>query len=275
MQMGARSFVAVVAAAGMTMTVAGPSVAGTPAGSTSAGATPAGATPAGVPPHSSRPAVRPRQGKPFVPVTGDWEGTADGFAASFELTLVRQGGTRRYGVQDLVLLTPQGCPPTPAHYRESLLTGHAPSPLARFGSLGLSRLGLQGSLGGPRSASLSAGYRLPGCHGTLAWHMRPATRTPVADGGWTAHFAGGESSRFQVQAGGRLATGVGLPRNLLACNGVQGAVDMFIGPSGLGRVSGSGVTLMLRFSGNRATGSISARGCPGGAHRVTATHAGG
>jgi hypothetical protein len=260
MQIGARSFVAVVVAAGLTMGIAGPSVAGTPTGSS---------------PHSGRPTVRPRQGKPFVPVTGDWEGTANGFAASFELTLGRQGGTARYGVRDLVLLTPNACPVTPAHHGESVLTGHAPSPLARFGSLGLSRLGLQGSFGGARSASLSAGYRLPGCHGKLAWHMRPATRTPVADGGWTAHFADLESSQFQVRAGGRLATGVDLPRNLRACNGLQGAVDMFIGPGGIGRESGSGVTISLRFSGNRATGSITARGCPGGAQRITATDAGG
>src|ERR1700742_4114909 len=33
------------------------------------------------------PAVVPAQGRPFVPVQGDWEGTAGGFEASFNLVL--------------------------------------------------------------------------------------------------------------------------------------------------------------------------------------------
>ena len=64
-------------------------------------------------------------GRSFIPVQGDWEGTADGFAASFNLVVdaVKQqrAGVPQYGIQDLVMLRPLACPPDPAHYGESIL----------------------------------------------------------------------------------------------------------------------------------------------------------
>src|ERR1700729_2886223 len=61
------------------------------------------------------PAIVPRHGRSFVPVQGDWEGTADGFAASFNLVLdavrPQRAGGPQYGIQDLVMLRPLACPP--------------------------------------------------------------------------------------------------------------------------------------------------------------------
>ena len=151
----------------------------------------------------------------------------------------------------------------------------APSALGAYGALGLSRFGLQGAFTGARSATLSGGYSLHGCHGTMTWHMRPAVRRTVADGTWTIRFADGEQSTFQVQASGRLATKIRLPRSILACNGLEGEIDVFIGAGGGAGISEEGVTLMLRFANARATGTLAARGCAGGPGRVTAARTGG
>ncbi len=227
----------------------------------------------------SPPTVQPRVGRPFTPVQGDWEGTANGFAASFALvvdaTRRQAAGVPQYGIQDLVMLRPVTCPPSVMHYGESILGGRLPSALGRYGALGLSRFGLQGAFTGARSATLSGGYSLHGCHGTMTWHLRPAVRRPVADGTWTVHFAGGEHSTFQVQAGGRLATKIRLPRSIVACNGLEGKLDMFIGAGGGSGISEDGVTLTLRFANARATGTLAAQGCAGGPARVTAVRTGG
>jgi hypothetical protein len=157
----------------------------------------------------SPPTVQPRAGRPFTPLQGDWEGTANGFAASFALVLDatrrQAAGVPQYGIQDLVMLRPVTCPLSATHYGESILGGRRPSALGRYGALGLSRFGLQGAFTGTRSATLSGGYSLRGCHGTMTWHMHPAVRRTVADGTWTVHFADGEHSTFRVQASGRLA----------------------------------------------------------------------
>ncbi|MFZ1992933.1 MAG: hypothetical protein WAU75_02400, partial [Solirubrobacteraceae bacterium] len=208
------------------------------------------------------PAVRPTHGRPFIPVQGDWEGSADGFAASFNLILdaVRQqrAGVPQYGIQDLVMLRPLACPPDPVHYRESILGGRQPSVLGDHGSLGLSRFGLQGAFEGERSATLHGRYSLPSCGGMLTWHMHPAVRRTVANGTWTVHYANGEHSAFRVQGGGRLATAIHLPRSIVSCNGLEGTVDVFIGTQGGATVTQSGVTLRLRFSNASATGTLSA-----------------
>jgi hypothetical protein len=256
------------------LALTGPSLA-RPAAATPTGSTPAAGKPAQRSPgHPSPPSVHPRRGKSFVPVQGDWEGSAGGLSASFELTLHSAHGTAAYGIKNLVILRPGGCPLNGSRYTESILGGRLPSPVGRFGSLGLSRFGLQGSFGGARSATLLTSYHLSGCHGTLIWHMHPSTRTAVADGAWTAHFADGESSRFTVQAGGRLATTIGLPHTLLQCNGLAGAFDMFIGRDGRARVTNSGVTLTLRFAGSKATGTLSAKRCSRSGSKMTASHRG-
>jgi hypothetical protein len=186
-----------------------------------------------------------------------------------------RAGTPQYGLKDLVMLRPLACPPSAAHSGESILSGRLASPLGQHGSLGLTRFGLKGGLTGARSATLSRGYALPGCRATLTWHMHPAARRTVADGAWTIHWGGGEHAAFRVQAGGRLATSIHLPRSISACNGLSGTLDVFIDGGGQARISRGGVTLRLRFVNGQASGTLAARGCSGGAARVTATRAGG
>lgn len=224
------------------------------------------------------PAIQPRNGRAFIPVQGDWEGTADGFAASFNLVLdavhQQRAGVPQYGIEDLVMLRPHACPPDPAHYSESILDGSLPSVLGAHGSLGLTRFGLNGRLTARRSATLQARYNVRSCHGMLTWHMHPAVRRTVANGMWTVHYSGGEHSTFRVRAGGRLATAIRLPRATAACNGLQGTLDLFIGIQGRSAITQSGVTLKLRFANGHATGTLSATGCRG-ALRVTANHSSG
>jgi hypothetical protein len=225
------------------------------------------------------PAVQPTQGRSFIPVQGDWEGTANGFAASFNLILDavqrQRAGVPEYGIQDLVMLRPLACPPEAAHYGESVLGGRLPSVLGDHGALGLSRFGLEGTLTGARSATLAAPYSLPSCHGTLTWHMHPAVRRTVANGTWTVHYADGEHATFLVRAGGRLATAIRLPHSISGCNGLEGSLDVFIGVRGGSAVTEAGVTLRLRFSNGTATGTLSAAGCTGGPSAVTANHSNG
>lgn len=224
------------------------------------------------------PAIQPTHGRPFIPVQGDWEGNAHGFAASFNLVLdtvhQQRAGVPQYAIQDLVMLRPLACPADPARYQESILGGWLPSPLGDHGSLGLSRFGLQGQVIGRRSATLRGRYTLPSCHGMLTWHLRPAVRRTVANGSWTVHYAGGEHSTFHVVAGGRLATALRLPRAIVACNGLQGTLDMFIGTQGRSAFTQAGVTLKLRFANGHATGTLAATGCHGPL-RVSADHSGG
>jgi hypothetical protein len=225
------------------------------------------------------PGIQPAHGRPFIPIQGDWEGSANGFAASFSLVLdavhQQRAGVPEYGITDLVMLRPLACPPDAAHYGESILGGRLPSVLGDHGSLGLSRFGLQGALEGKRSATLQGRYALPSCHGMLTWHMRPAVRRTVANGTWTVHYTGGEHSTFHVQAGGRLAAAIRLPRAIAACNGLAGTLDVFIGTDGGSAITQSGVTLKLRFANGSAKGTLSARGCEAGPLRVTASHSGG
>jgi hypothetical protein len=225
------------------------------------------------------PAVVPGQGRPFVPVQGDWEGTAGGFEASFNLVLdavhQQRAGVPQYGIQDLVMLRPNACPTDPAHYRESIITGRLPSVLGDHGDLGLQRFGLQGALTGARSATLESRFALPTCHGTMTWHMHPAVRHTVANGNWSLRYAGGEHTTFNVRAGGRLATAIRLPAAIARCNGLRGTLDVFIGTQGGASVTQSGVSLRLRFANAKATGRLTATGCSGGPLQISATHSAG
>jgi hypothetical protein len=235
-------------------------------------------SPAAPPARPTPPVITPPHGGSFIPVQGDWEGTANGFAASFSLVLdtfkQQRAGVPRYGIQDLVMLRPLACPPAPSHYGESILGGRLPSVLGDHGSLGLSRFGLVGAFTGGRSATLKARYSLPSCHGMLSWHMHPAVRRTVANGTWTVRYMGNEHSTFRVRAGGRLATGIRLPDSIAACNGLEGTLDVFIGTQGGSAITQSGVALKLRFSNGAATGTLSASGCKGGPLRIAAHHSG-
>jgi hypothetical protein len=225
------------------------------------------------------PTIAPERGRPFVPVQGDWEGTANGFTASFNLVLDavqrRRAGVPQYGIEDLVMLRPVACPPDPAHYRESIVAGRLPSALAGHGALGLSRFGLTGGLTGTRAATLQAPYSLPFCHGTLTWHLHPAVRRTVANGTWMLRYSGGQPTTFRVQAGGRLATAIRLPASIASCNGLSGTLDGFIGTQGRSSITQAGVSLRLRFADAKATGTLTAAGCKAGPLRVTASHTGG
>jgi hypothetical protein len=109
----------------------------------------------------------------------------------------------------------------------------------------------------------------------LTWHLHPAVRRTVANGTWTVRYANGEHSAFHVRGGGRLATAIRLPRSIVSCNGLEGALDVFIGTQGGSTITQSGVTLRLRFSNASATGTLSVRGCQGGPLRLTASLRGG
>jgi hypothetical protein len=146
-----------------------------------------------------------------------------------------------------------------------VLSSRLVNPLGRSGSLGLSRFGFGGDLLGARSATLSRGYRIGSCSGTLTWHMRPGVRRPIQGGLWRLRYADGGSSGFRVQAGGRLATKIDIPAALTSCNGVSGQVDLFIGPGGQASLSQRRLKVSIHFSRRAGTGQIDGgSGCSNG-----------
>ena len=213
-------------------------------------------------PRTHPPEITPQRGKPYVPALGDWEGTVNAYPASFSLLsepgFARRFGSPAYGYQDLVLLVPDKCPPSASNYLENLLTVGQPSPVRRHGSFGLTH-GFEGGLAGARSASLAARYHVSsgGCQGKLTWHMRPAKRRVVQDGTWRVQFSDGESGKFKVIAGGRVAASITLPTELKPCGGPFGAIDLFIGPSGTVNVTQPSLRVSASFSRARATGQLS------------------
>lgn len=215
----------------------------------------------------------PRHGRPFVPVLGEWEGTVNGFPASFGLgfdpKLSSQGG-RQYGLSSVVALRPNACPASPQRYSEDVISAKRLIGLGNFGAFALSGVGFAGSLTGARSARLATSYDAGSCRGTLSWRMHPANRRAVPDGRWRLSFRDGEQESFQVQAGGRLATSLGLPSELTRCSGATGSVDLFIGPGGLATVTQSDAQISIRFSGASASGEVNGRGCAGGPFRLIA-----
>jgi hypothetical protein len=207
------------------------------------------------------PSISPAHGKRFVPALGDWEGTANGFPASFRLSYGRDSrGNLSYGLDTLVALRPAGCPVSSSRYAEDVISSTRVNPLGRAGSLGLSRFGFGGAMRAARTATLSTRYRLGSCSGTLNWHMHPATRTPVQDGLWHLHYPGGESSSFRVQAGGRLASQIDVAPALKRCNGVSGQYDLFIGPNGRAGTSQRGLRASIRFTRRGGSGQIDGAG---------------
>jgi hypothetical protein len=219
------------------------------------------------------PTINPGQGKPFVPTLGDWEGTANGFPASFSLVHTNRGGVRGYGINDVVALRPNGCPTASYRYSEAVIQSKLGAPLGSGGSLGLSRFGFGGNFVGARSATMSGRYRSGSCSGKLSWNMHPAKRTLVQAGAWRVRFADGESGSFNVLASGRLASSIEVPSALTSCDGVTGAVDLFIGTSGLAKVSQPNVHASIQFGRRSATGVFNAggQGCADGPFHFTAS----
>lgn len=219
--------------------------------------------------HRSGPAVV--VGKTFKPRLGDWDGTADGFPASFEL--LREPSYPRlykrppYGFKDVVLFKPSSCPVNPhASFQTTEQAGV--TPIATDGSFGLVSDGIPGGLTAARTTVLSSGFNIPtvpgspGCKGTLRWHLHPVARRAVSDGVWALHFADGESSTFTVSDEGRLANNLILPTTISgACGGASGAVDLFVAPSGVASWSDPqqpGLKISLTFTGRKsASGHIS------------------
>jgi hypothetical protein len=232
---------------------------------------------AGATPPLGLPRIQPRSGRAFVPSVGDWEGAADGFAASFELSydplLRRRAGIPQYGVSHVVLLRPDSCPVNPTSYAEEVIGGLTPGQIGAYGSLNLQSFGLLGTVTGAGSATVSGRYSALTCAGVLTWQMHPAQRVAVTDGLWTARFSDGESERFVVEAGGRLAVSLRLPVALARCNGLRGAVDLFIAADGTATYTGAGLVADVGFNGATAIGTLDStgKGCAGGPVRFTAS----
>ena len=164
--------------------------------------------------------------------TGDWEGIAGGFPASFELSYVPSDaaypGYAPYGYGNLVLLEPSTCPFERYSYAEETVGAGGSYPVHANGSLGLRSYGIFGGLTGTRTAKLSMRIDSPPCRRTFVWRMHPAHRLAVYDGTWRLRFADRESQTFKVSAGGRLATGFGVPQAVSNCGGPVGGFDLFV-----------------------------------------------
>jgi hypothetical protein len=233
---------------------------------------PAKAQPGGQAGPGSRASIRPHRGKPFVPALGDWEGTVNGFPASFDLRYDGSRSGQKYGFDDVVALSPDVCPVTGTRYEVDVIASLRQTRLGGAGSLGLDGFGFGGGFTGAKTASLSKAYHLGSCSGRLTWRMHPSRRQPVQDGTWKLSFTDGESSQFQVVGRGRLATPITLPDELARCNQVSGEVATFIAANGAAKVSQPNVRLSMTFSRRSATGRLNGggHGCPGGPFRLNA-----
>lgn len=220
------------------------------------------------------PAMEGRGQRWFVPSTGDWEGRVDGFPASFELVYRPLFATvyhrPPYGFEDLVVLAPDRCPLLAAsHTEQTVSEGPFLSPLSPGGGFGLaSTRGIRGGLVGARAATLSYPLRLQrpagggACPSSLRWKLHPARRRRVEDGAWRLTFPTGRSVRFEVSAGGRLATGIPLPNRLgtPSCPAPHRRVSLFIRPdrTAMQIDADRKLTIKLAFSSpSRARGEVS------------------
>lgn len=210
----------------------------------------------------------------FAPVTGDWEGRVDGFPASFELVyrplFAPLYNRPPYGFQNLVIFAPASCPITAGSHTETTISeGPFLTPLSPGGGFGLAKSRkIRGGLIGARSAKIAyplhlrtaaAGVR---CPFKLTWRLHPAHRRPVSDGTWRLTYSTGESVRFKVLAGGRLAAGIPLPKALRrpSCPAVGGRVDLFVRPhrAAVDAEAGRGLSIELSFtSSSTAKGKLS------------------
>jgi len=210
----------------------------------------------------------------FVPATGDWEGTANGFPASFQLSYEPRNagyGSRYtlYDFADVTLIEPETCPLSTSQYLEAEIGDHFPTPVFAGGSLHLRTDGIPGGLTGAHTALLSAQYNFPAttgtpaCVGTLRWQMHPVHRRRVDDGTWELHFSDGSAESITVDGQGRLAKGITFPQSFANCSSSFGGVDLFIGPSGLASFPDPSLQVMLNFKATTASGKMNAPGVPG------------
>ncbi|MHB1538308.1 MAG: hypothetical protein ACYCUM_09295 [Solirubrobacteraceae bacterium] len=235
-----------------------------------------------------RPPITPSSGAPFVPVLGDWEGTIGGYPVSLQLdyepSLARRYRGSPYAFEDLSLLVAEvnpalpGCPltlPTGEVIDERL-----PQPLAAHGAFKLASSEMSGGLTGARGASLSIAYSYPAgggfsseCDRTLSGTLHPATRRQVEDGEWTMSFPGGQTETFEVEGGGRLASGIGFGPLTSSCATMPGSLVLFIHPDGSAGESRPGqfATSLVFTTGSTATGAISLGTASGCSAAVTAT----
>ncbi len=228
---------------------------------------PAAAAPAR--PAQAPPPVTPRQGSPFTPTQGDWEGTSQGFHASFELRF--DPVSSRYALTRLVLLRPSACPADPVRHDEFFLKAPAQAPLGHFGAVRFGSAGVWAGLDGAGSATVTSDYRLGSCGGTLTWRMHPARRVSVDDGAWTIRYGNGTPARFDVDSGGRLARALPLPPVPRGCAGLRGSADAFIAASGRATLRQSGLSMAISFARRSATGTFRIPGCRGASARVSAS----
>jgi hypothetical protein len=218
---------------------------------------------AGVATAAHQPIV-PRHAKQFVPVTGDWEGTVDGFPASFELLYHPSFATKYhlapYAFENLIMFEPDSCPVASYQYYENMVSQAATSGISAGGSFRLGSDGWPGGLIGARTAKLSAVAQSGSkCRLKLHWTMHPARRRAVQDGEWKLHFSDGASNTFSVASGGRLASGVTVPDAVTKCGASSGGgADLFIGTGGSGSyLDPQSLGLQMTFHDRTATGKMS------------------
>jgi hypothetical protein len=156
------------------------------------------------------------QARGLVPRAGDWEGVgAHRLPLSFEL--VRQNG--RLAATSIALGAPSSCPADERDAEAVSLfdvtyAGPGGPPVSGGSSWGSAVLSgrvpgdstiasLTGRFASPRNGTFSiqvAGKARCGWPaGTLAWHVHPATRRPVADGTWSAALSGPGIARGKLR----------------------------------------------------------------------------
>jgi hypothetical protein len=179
-----------------------------------------------------------------TPRTGDWEGTANGLHASFELVHNRANavyGAEPYGMYDLVISTPGTCPTDPGQptileqgtRRYQILIGpNGAFPWHQGGKP-------YGWITRAGTARVRTGYDIQEgnktCRGSLRFKLHPASRRPVDDGAWKLTFSDGEHQHLDMAAGGRY-TSLSLPNVAPVCSsgsgGHFGGIDVFIPADG-------------------------------------------
>ena len=194
----------------------------------------------------------------LAPTVGDWEGVVDGFPASFAIARApAYPGDLPFGYRDLVLLEPSTCPYSPSQAGESQVGfGGGVFPLRADGSFGLGGRGVHGGVTGARTAALWVREFFPPaekkCDRRLTWRFHPAHRLPVTDGSWVMRLSNGTSQSFQVNAGGRYASGIAYS----SCVGA-GDLGLFIPADGKARFDDGTEQLWLSFYKGRAAGTLS------------------
>ncbi len=194
--------------------------------------------------HTRRPAIRVH-GHRFIPVTGDWEGIADGYPASFELSYAPFYSIP-YGLDNLVRMAPPTCPAGVFPPTSPVIDAGGLAELDPGGSLGTGQYNVHGGLTGARTATLWSKITYKGtapasCVRRLTFRMHPARRTKVDDGTWAVRYTGQAAQKLSVTAGGRLADPLAIPPSTDTCyphyltppGELGDALQLFIDPSGL------------------------------------------